>query len=162
MWEACHQNSETSGFRQGQKRQLQYRPLHWKDLPQLPARTDTDSHAARQAAGLARIICAVLIVPIFVSQSPSTPPNLVCCEDRLNPPSMSQSNTPSASPRRASSLPWAAPITATTTLCLKQSMASTRPHWGVALRRIRYPDLGGLVQQATYHGAHRQHVAGRG
>ena len=65
---------------------LRWRPPHWRDLPRYPARTSISSHAARQAADLARIICAGSSAQISVFLSPYTPPKIVCCDDRLNPP----------------------------------------------------------------------------
>ena len=86
VWAAFRQNSETNGFRQEQKHRLRHRLLHWRDLPRSPARTDTESHAARQAAVLARIICAAWTVRIFVFPLSSASPKLGRCDDRPNLP----------------------------------------------------------------------------
>jgi hypothetical protein len=58
---------------------------------------------------------------------PRTDRHTRCCDDRLNPPSTSRSNTPSASPTPALNHPWAAWATAATTLWPRPSTASTRP-----------------------------------
>ncbi len=98
----------------------------------------------------------------------SQPPLSRCCDDRLNPPSTSRSNTPSAWPRPASSRRSAASGTATT--CSRRD--DQRPVQGrgyspagavAHLRggRVRYARMGRLVQQSPAPRANRQHPAGR-
>ena len=91
-----------------------------------------------------------------------------CCDDHLNPPNTSQSNTPSAWPRPASSLPSAASATATTMPRRNHQRSlqgrghpPTRTMASMRGRRVRHARMGGLVQQSTASGAHRQHPAGR-
>ncbi len=94
-----------------QKHRLRRQPLHWTGLPRSPARTDTDSHAARQVAVLARITCPGWTVPICVFPSSSTPPELGCCDDRLNPPNIPASSSGSSWPTTASPALSADPAT---------------------------------------------------
>src|SRR3984957_1623639 len=56
-----------------------------------------------------------------------------CCDDHLNPPNTSPSDTPSAWRRLASSLRWVASATLTTMLSLKPSTASTRPRSSIGV-----------------------------
>ena len=56
-----------------------------------------------------------------------------CCDDHLNPPNTSPSDTPSAWRRPASSLRWVASATLTTMLSPKPSTASTRPRSSIGV-----------------------------
>lgn len=86
VWEAFHQNSETTGPQQDRKYPLRRRPSHWNNPKPPTARTGKDSHVARPVADLASVICPASNVRICVCLLSSTPPETECCDNRLNPP----------------------------------------------------------------------------
>ena len=92
-----------------------------------PTRTGAVHRVPPQAAGLVTATALAQTDPTAAFECSSQPPPSGCCDDRLNPPNMCRSSTPSASPRPASSPRSAASATATTMPWPKPSSACSRP-----------------------------------
>src|SRR6202034_4278477 len=95
-------------------------------------RTVADAPATLQEVALAIAACPAVPDP-NVADPPSHHPPSRCCDNQLNPPNTSPSDTPSAWRRPASSPRWVASATRTTMLSPKPSTASTRPRSSIGV-----------------------------